>query len=220
MKTAESIFIPANEKDDATQDCHIYEGLKVILHKTIKEKDEKLFSKNETSHITKIENGMITIGDIYTFPEKEFQETCLLGYATTCYKAQGDTCDGIVNVYDFDIMNRNLQYTSITRATKLADIKIITGFKSKFKEANAVIYKITCSETNRTYIGSTRNYENRQEQHLSPTNDCMSRELINPAFMIIMKFGSISNKELKKLEQRLIDSSLNCVNKQASCVKD
>ena len=220
MKTAESIFIPANEKDDATQDCHIYEGLKVILHKTIKEKEEKLFSKNETSHITKIENGMITIGDIYTFPEKEFQETCLLGYATTCYKAQGDTCDGIVNVYDFDIMNRNLQYTSITRATKLADIKIITGFKTKFKEANAVIYKMTCSETNRTYIGSTRNYENRQEQHLSPTNDCMSRELINPAFMIIMKFGSISNKELKKLEQRLIDSSLNCVNKQASCVKD
>ena len=219
MKTTDAVFIPAND-DDYTQDAYVYEGLPVILHKTIKVDGDKLFSKNQSAIITNIENGMITINNSFVFPVKDFHVHCLLGYASTVHKSQGDTCVGKVNIYDWDKMDGNIRYTAITRATSLNDIRIVRGFTSKFKEASGLIYKITCEKTSKVYIGSTRDFEKRKEQHLSSKNDCMSKHLINPTFKIVKEYESISDKELLKLEQRMIDSEPNAINKNTACKKE
>ena len=162
----------------------------------------------------------ITINNSFVFPVKDFHVHCLLGYASTVHKSRGDTCVGKVNIYDWDKMDGNIRYTAITRATSLNDIRIVRGFTSKFKEASGLIYKITCEKTSKVYIGSTRDFEKRKEQHLSSKNDCMSKHLINPTFKIVKEYESISDKELLKLEQRMIDSEPNAINKNTACKKE
>ena len=213
LKPADAVFLKCN--DDDGQDAYLYEGLKVILSKTIKEKEDKIFSKNETSTITKMENDKLTIGDKYTFDLKDFHKVCLLGYATTTYKSQGDTCDGVINIFNWkhSLMNGNLRYTAITRATGLRNVKIINGFIETYAEAEGVVYMCVCSETGNKYIGSTRHYDKRVKSHQSPDNDCSSKQLINPTFHILAKYPSISKKQLLRMEQKYMNS-VECINQQ------
>ena len=217
MKPSGSRFLKCD--DDYGQDAYIYEGLKVILSKTIKIKDKKIFSKNETSTLTKVDDNEITIGDKHTIKINEFHKFCLLGYATTIHKSQGDTCNGTVNVFNWrhQYMNGNLRYTAITRATKLSNIKIIHGFNDTYKESYGCVYKGVCSKTGKCYVGSTRNFEAREKAHISENNDCSSRHLIDPSYHIVAEFPSISKKQLLKMEQRYMDS-VECINCQKASV--
>jgi predicted GIY-YIG superfamily endonuclease len=215
LKPANAVYLECSSDDGYEQNAYIYEGLKVILSKTIKEKEDKIFSKNETSTITKMENGKITIGDKYTFDLKDFHKVCLLGYATTIHKSQGDTCNGVINIFNWkhSLMNGNLRYTVITRATGLRSVKIVNAFNETYQEPEGVIYKGVCSETGKKYIGSTRDYEKRVKAHQSPDNDCSSKQLINPTFHILAKYPSISKKQLLRMEQKYMNS-VECINQQ------
>ena len=80
-----------------------------------------------------ITNGMNT----ETFKVKDFHMKCLVGYATTIHKSQGDTVEGQLNIFDCDFItskwlekrsakkdDRRALYTALSRARKLSDIKI------------------------------------------------------------------------------------------------
>ena len=208
LKPNNAIKLKCTDADGYGQDAYIYEGLKIILAKTIKVKKETLFSKNESSTLSKVSNTEITIGNKHTIKFKDFHKFCLLGYATTIHKSQGDTCDGIVNIFNWkhSCMNGNLRYTAITRATKLTNIKIINEFINTYNEPPGCVYMGVCSKTNKCYIGSARDFESRVKMHKSPKNDCTSRHLIDPVYHLVAKYPSISMKQLLKCEQRFIDS--------------
>jgi len=231
LKPNNAIFIPNDNQNDYSQDTYIYRGMKVILNNTIKSKSKdeedkkqtKIFMKNQTALITKIENNIVTIDDKYDFPIDKFHDICLMGYASTIHKSQGDTCSGIVNLFDFNhkMMNGNLRYTAITRARLAENIRIMINVpKPEFIENIGYIYKLTCSKSGKCYIGSTRDFDKRFKQHINKNNDCMSRFLIDPVFQIIAKFSSISSKQLLKMEQQYINASSFCINKQSSCPKN
>jgi len=235
LKPTNAVFLKCPDTNGYEQDAYIYEGLKVILSKTIKVKDEKLFSKNETSTITKITERTsssqtlgargetpeteIAIGDRHTIKLKDFHQYCLIGYATTIHKSQGDTCDGIVNIFNWKHggMNGNLRYTAITRATALSNIRIINGFSDTYKEEYGCVYLGVCSKTGKYYVGSCRNFVSRVTAHKSDSNKCMSRHLVNPTFSIVAHYPSISKKQLLKMEQRYMNS-VHCINYQKASI--
>lgn len=86
------------------QDAYIFKGAKLIMWITPK---CKTFKKNECVEVIEINGGMMKVSngtDVMTFAVGEFHKTFLLGYASTTHKSQGDTCDGVVNIFDTDFM--------------------------------------------------------------------------------------------------------------------
>ncbi len=74
------------------------------------------------------------------------------------------------------------------------------------------IYKLTCSETKRVYIGSTtRTLQERLWKHRSKTNGCVSRDFINPTIELI---ESIEYDDYDKLlwRERFHVETEDCVN--------
>ena len=86
------------------QDAYIFEGAKLIMWITTK---CKTFKKNESVFIIEIKGDGIDVsnGDtVMWFDLEDFHKTFLLGYASTVHKSQGDTCDGMVNIFDTQFM--------------------------------------------------------------------------------------------------------------------
>lgn len=86
------------------QDAYIFEGAKLIMWITPK---CKTFKKNECVEVIEINGDLMKVSngtDEMTFAIGEFHKTFLLGYASTTHKSQGDTCDGVVNIFDTDFM--------------------------------------------------------------------------------------------------------------------
>ena len=220
-KTANAVFIPYVGNDDNQQDVFLYEGLPIIFNKTIRNKEkERLFMKNQTATIDKIDGNLFYVGE-HSFELSKFHDIAIMGYATTVYKSQGDTIKGKINIFDWKhfFMNGNLKYTAITRGTCLSNISIVDTPKYlKYKEQEGFIYMIECKESGRCYVGSCRDYAKRREQHESPLNECTSKSIIekgNYEFKILMSYDEIGNKSLLKKEQQYIEiHSERCVNKK------
>lgn len=90
------------------QDAYIFTGAKLIMWITPK---CKTFKKNECVKVIEIDGEMMKVSngtDEMVFAVSEFHKTFLLGYASTTHKSQGDTCDGVVNIFDTDFMIRFL----------------------------------------------------------------------------------------------------------------
>ena len=86
------------------QDAYIFTGAKLIMWITPK---CKTFKKNECVKVIEMNGDMMKVSngtDEMSFDIKEFHKTFLLGYASTTHKSQGDTCDGVVNIFDTDFM--------------------------------------------------------------------------------------------------------------------
>lgn len=77
------------------------------------------------------------------------------------------------------------------------------------------VYKLACSETPKTYYGSSFNPKERLKSHLSNQNRCMSRSLINPTMTIVEEIEcyQYNKRPLLLAERRYIESN-NCVNKK------
>lgn len=86
------------------QDAYIFKDAKLIMWITPK---CKTFKKNECVKVIEINGEMMKVSngtDEMGFAISEFHKTFLLGYASTTHKSQGDTCDGVVNIFDTDFM--------------------------------------------------------------------------------------------------------------------
>lgn len=86
------------------QDAYIFIGAKLIMWITPK---SKTFKKNECVEVIDYDDENIVVSngvDEMEFNVEDFHKTFLLGYASTTHKSQGDTCDGVVNIFDTDFM--------------------------------------------------------------------------------------------------------------------
>ena len=108
IKPDDAIHIPykSNTEDGAKyhQDAYIFTGAKLIMWITPK---CKTFKKNECVKVIEINGEMMKVSngtDELEFPITEFHKTFLLGYASTTHKSQGDTCDGVLNIFDTEFM--------------------------------------------------------------------------------------------------------------------
>ena len=86
------------------QDAYLFIGAKLIMWITPK---CKTFKKNECVEVIEYDDEEIIVSngvDEMEFNVEDFHKTFLLGYASTTHKSQGDTCDGLVNIFDTDFM--------------------------------------------------------------------------------------------------------------------
>ena len=75
------------------------------------------------------------------------------------------------------------------------------------------IYKLTCSETKRVYVGSTTGtLQERLGKHRSKGNQCVSRHFINPIIQLIESIEFDSKDKLLWRERFHIETE-DCVNK-------
>jgi hypothetical protein len=139
-----------NDEEDEKplqQDAIIYNGLPILSIMThiqadmpgesISEDAEPETVNNEKFTITSFDTEVIKcvskrIGDdgeeydnVVWIPAEDFHKRFILNYATTTHKAQGDTIDNNIIIWDFDNMSVNLQYTAVTRAKKLSQVFIV-----------------------------------------------------------------------------------------------
>jgi len=136
-----------NKKNDPNkyhQDTYIYEGMPLFIFK--QPKDEP-FRKNELVKCIKCNDKTITVknvnGDTLDIETDEFHTWLQAGYASTFYKCQGDTCEGIINIFDCDTLFGDFNmtdskikkslYTAISRGRSLKNIKIRSGIRKNKK---------------------------------------------------------------------------------------
>jgi len=75
------------------------------------------------------------------------------------------------------------------------------------------IYKLTCSETDKVYIGSsTKSLKERLRHHNYPNNYCVCRDFINPKIELIETYPCETKEKLLWKEREYIENT-DCVNK-------
>ena len=116
-----------NSEEEA-QMAIIAQGVPIIANITSKEIG---IAKNETLYVETIEGGCITYrrardDEIVTDDVKNFHKHFVLGYCISIHKAQGDTIEGRVNIFDWDrVKSENeLAYTATSRATAFDNIHV------------------------------------------------------------------------------------------------
>tara|TARA_R110002153_G_scaffold75250_2_gene194826 strand:+ start:7493 stop:11491 length:3999 start_codon:yes stop_codon:yes gene_type:complete len=119
-------------KDEPTQDIFVYEGMPMIAR--INKGDE--ISNNE-KYVVKEIGETITLTSIRATEEGEpeeheykcsledLQNYMLCCYCMTTHKSQGVTIDGAVTIHDWQLMDKKLRYTAITRVKKLENVYMV-----------------------------------------------------------------------------------------------
>ena len=83
---------------------------------------------------------------------------------------------------------------------------------------NGKIYRVVCSETDRQYIGSTcSTLVKRLYCHKKKSNDCMTKDFINPKIFLIEDYPC-DRKEQLLMRERYFMESMDCVNFKRSIV--
>ena len=78
------------------------------------------------------------------------------------------------------------------------------------------VYKLTCSDTNKIYIGSTvQSLQIRLNSHKGKGNTCVSKTLVNPTIELLHLTPCNSKKELLMIEQKYINE-YECINDRTS----
>lgn len=119
--------------ENPTQDIYLYDNLPMISRITHGED----MVNNERFIITKITKDLVMLEserpDEDGKPYKhiigvkliELQKYFLCAYCVTTHKSQGITINGALTIHDWDLMDKKLRYTAITRAKKLSNIYMI-----------------------------------------------------------------------------------------------
>ena len=137
----DALLLPNNSTSKYPQDALIYAGVPIIAYKTHYDESiqDYLCVNSETFVIDDVpiydnkinlysarpdDDGNEMIHNI-SIDKNEFHNYFLLNYCTTTHKAQGDTIDENINIYDWDKMNKKLRYTAITRVKNITQIGIV-----------------------------------------------------------------------------------------------
>ena len=127
------MFEYKGEKNKYNQNIKLFKGARFIMYMTTK---CKTFKKNEEVFVVDYDDKNILLSNGTEELEIEYQKKgkdkihtlFLLGYATTIHKSQGDTINGMVNVYDLEFIqdwlkDRRALYTGLSRAKSLKNIR-------------------------------------------------------------------------------------------------
>ena len=135
MKSEDKQVKKGNEmvNENPTQDIYLYDNLPMISRITHGEE----MVNNERFIITKITKDMVMLeserpdedgipySHIIGVKLIELQKYFLCAYCVTTHKSQGITINGALTIHDWDLMDKKLRYTAITRAKKLSNIYMI-----------------------------------------------------------------------------------------------
>ena len=137
LRTPSSLFIPANDDDDNSQDMYVYEGLPVIAMKNKRDKEEGIvWANSEKFHVCHHDNNNIILfterpnedGDkapyVIDVPIDDFKNNFYLNYCCTTHKMQGETLAENFTIYDWNKMDKKLRYTALSRAKKPDQVHI------------------------------------------------------------------------------------------------
>ena len=145
-------------------------------------KNGKLYYNNQDfNYMRREENNVILMSDKeITLSVKEFENTFIPAYAITVNRSLGSTFDFKYIIHEADSMCLNDLYVAMSRSRRFVDVFLsypithLTPFKYttdaillkiKHKHQTGYIYKISCDEDERIYIGSTFTPETRWIQH-------------------------------------------------------
>lgn len=125
-KNADKIFMVEYKGDENkyNEDIILYKGVKLLCNISCKKLDIR---KNETLIVDKFDDKNIYIGE-KVIPIDKLHKTFILGYAMTTYKSQGDTYDGLINIFEcYKLMeDKRFLYTAITRTRKFENVNFMT----------------------------------------------------------------------------------------------
>ena len=124
------------QANNYNQDARLFVGAKLLMYKTIKDSEtkERILAKNESVTVTMLGESNYLIendsGQTHELPYDKFHTDCILGYATTIHKSQGDTVKGRLNIFDLEFItdwlkDKRALYTALSRATSLENIHIM-----------------------------------------------------------------------------------------------
>lgn len=212
----------------------IYQGKKEVYK--INKDTPIICTKNLPKHnmynsqcfkIDYIDENKVIINNI-DFSINEFAKAFLPNYGTTIYRLQGETLRDNYNIYESHLMNRNMLYTALSRATS-KNIIHINNIPDKFyKKAeyktkclpakifknemqNGKIYMIHNIVTNEFYIGETNNdiYQ-RLNEHINDEHSPFYKVNINNLKIETISICPCKNKkELQKYEKYFIQEYQN-----------
>ncbi len=125
-KNADKILMVEYKGDENkyNENIILYKGVKLLCNISCKKLDIR---KNETLIVDKFDDKNIYIGE-KVIPIDKLHKTFILGYAMTTYKSQGDTYDGLINIFECDKLmeDKRFLYTAITRTRKFENVNIMT----------------------------------------------------------------------------------------------
>ena len=169
------------------------------------------------------------------FTHEEFTEHFVVAYAYTNHKIQGLTIKECFNIYEWNKMSRREQYTAYSRTSDGHNVQIVNSLQPNYElynelqaffKDNYCIYKWSSEKCNDFYIGHTKNFGKRKDEHLknalAGTNKVYvkMREVGIEHWTMekIHNFYALNRSEAEKVEQEFITKlqpSLNMVNSWA-----
>lgn len=153
----------------------------------------------------------------FTVDETIFLTHFISGYSITAHRVQGQTLDGIINIYEAERMTRNMIYMAVSRCRNIEQIRIdgtkyqmkyfhphnynqkaveITLNKNKYNQGK--IYALTKGEESTIYyIGSTTGeIEDRLKQHKRSGEQHKDSDII-----LLKNVCCDSRKQLEEIER-------------------
>lgn len=134
-KTADAVRVPAITKDEYTQTVWLHPGLPLIARKNIGGKEEMELINNETYTVKSITTKQVVCvaqraddeGKPYehehTVELEEFQKHFLMNYCSTTHKSQGETITEEYTIWEWQLMDKRLKYTALSRAKRLEQVR-------------------------------------------------------------------------------------------------
>lgn len=129
-----------SEEEEYQQSAILYLGLPIIAHrnfsKTIEGERVMMCANSEAFTITRLDDELLTAVSVrpdeegkpcnheFVLKVAEFHKFFVLNYCSTTHKQQGATIDSDIVIFDYSAMTRELRYTALTRAKRLAQITI------------------------------------------------------------------------------------------------
>ena len=113
-----------------SQPCLLYVGMPIIAHMNFTSGGVLQCANSERFTIESIDaEKMVAIGrngeHRMELAVSDFAKYFLPAYCTTTHKLQGATISGPINIFDWPIMTREIQYTACTRAKALSQIRLV-----------------------------------------------------------------------------------------------
>jgi len=123
------VFVEYDGEEEGPQNAWLSAGVPVIAWRNFS-KGSELFCVNSEQFVVKSvdEERLVVVSQrpegehVWELPTADFHRWFYLNYASTVHKAQGDTLEGPITIWDSDAMDQRILYTAVTRAKKLDQI--------------------------------------------------------------------------------------------------
>jgi len=210
----------------------VFEGMYLIAWRKTK-KGEEIYNNGQCYTIIEVREGSVILAktnenrilnepiELVEMTDAQVNKKLLRGYAYTVHRAQGANFTIPYTVYEYkkalhfakkNKTWRPWHYVACSRSNDINNLNICDELPCPSDTTEkAFIYKITHTQTGWFYIGSTKDYDKRMEEHSRADQNCKFHEYIRNygwAEFTCEKldtFGDIPDSELKIYEHNYIE---------------